>query len=265
MLPRLFNKLKFLFSTFSRYQNWLEILRHHKTKKLNKIILRSGVSFIGDSSSQLFPICEEIFFNRVYQKEMVRVERGDTVVDIGANVGIFAVHAFKMGAVKLLLYEPFPNNVKLIKRNLRLNKIFSAQVFEKGVSDKRMVSKLYVGDVDSGNLFFDHNITGPLKKFIKVKTITFHDIFTQNKLEKIDFVKMDCEGSEGAIFSSTPQDTLQKIHKIALEFHDNVSLLSHQQIIKKLKLAGFKTWLVWDKVSPFGYIYALNVKYPHVT
>jgi hypothetical protein len=46
---------------------------------------------------------------------------------------------------------------------------------------------------------------------------------------------MDCEGSEGAIFTSTSKRYLQRIKKISLEFHDNVSLLNHHQIQEVLK------------------------------
>ena len=42
---------------------------------------------------------------------------------------------------------------------------------------------------------------------------------------------MDCEGSEGHILKSIPNDYFLKIKSIVMEFHNNVSILNHNQII----------------------------------
>ena len=59
-----------------------------------------------------------------------------------------------------------------------------------------------------------------------------------NKIERINFLKMDCEGAEGLILSSTPIDYLKKIEKIAMEVHYNSSL-NYSQIQSLLESAGF--------------------------
>ena len=76
-----------------------------------------------------------------------------------------------------------------------------------------------------------------------------------NDLKEIDFLKLDCEGAEGSILTSTPGEHLKRIRKIAMEFHDNVSQLKHDEIQRLLADAGFVTTLNWNGRSPFGYLY----------
>ena len=116
--------------------------------------------------------------------------------------------------------------------------------------------KLYLSDISGGHLLFDHNISGSLVHYIKVKTKTLQQIIDENSLENIDYLKMDCEGSEGHILKSTPQKYLQKIRSIVLKFHNNVSILNHNQIINLLSGSGYKCNFNWDNKSEFGYIFA---------
>lgn len=79
-------------------------------------------------------------------------------------------------------------------------------------------------------------------------------------INRIDFMKLDCEGAEGEIINSMSVEDLQNVRKIAIKFHDNHSLLTHNQILERLKKADFETQLKWNGNSNYGYIYA---KYKH--
>jgi hypothetical protein len=41
-----------------------------------------------------------------------------------------------------------------------------------------------------------------------------------NRIERIDLLKMDCEGAEYEILFGTPRDVLAKIAEIRMEIHD---------------------------------------------
>jgi len=41
-----------------------------------------------------------------------------------------------------------------------------------------------------------------------------------------------------------------------MEFHDNVSLLNHDEIIRKLENCGYKCSLDFDGKTTFGYLFA---------
>jgi len=105
--------------------------------------------------------------------------------------------------------------------------------------------------------FFDARSQGSIL-LLEAFVVREENIFEENKLDKIDFLKLDCEGSEGSILLSTPKPYLQRIAKIAIEFHDNVSQLNHQEIRELLEDVGFTTELSWDEISPFGYLYGIK-------
>ena len=94
---------------------------------------------------------------------------------------------------------------------------------------------------------------------IEVETLTLPSIMERNNLQHIDFLKMDCEGSEGVILRSTPKDYLQRVRKIAMEFHDHLSPLTHAEIQQLLEEAGFLTQVKWDQQSPVGFLYGWRI------
>lgn len=228
-----------------------------------KKILEIGWVMMGkkrEERRELFEMVKEIFFRRVYNPKGFEIGADDVVVDIGANVGVFTIFAAGKTKNKIIAYEPFLKNFEALKLNTK--DLRQVKCFCEGVSRKAGKQKLYLdGDYTVG-ILFDRNIHGKLKKNVWVRTTTLKDIFIKNKLKRIDFLKIDAEGSEGDILKSclpagrsTPLNYLKKIKKISLEFHDNVSCLKHEEIIRLLKKAGFITKLHWQKGSFFGYIY----------
>lgn len=252
----LLSKIRFYSKLLQHYQNYIEIIESKILEKpLLHLYLRNGIVIQGNADSQILPITDEIFFDEVYLHNRLVINPGDIVVDIGGNVGIFSVFASQKGAQSLYTYEPFPENVKLIKYNLKNNKYHHAKVFQQAVSDKVSKAKLYLGHHNAGHLLFNRNNVGVLKKFISVPTTTLSEIVKQNKLPRIDFLKIDCEGSEGAIVKSTPASIWKKVKQVSMEYHDNVSILNHTQIEEHLQRFGFKTMCTGDPKSEFGYIY----------
>lgn len=237
-------------------KNHLEVIKSYLLKTSIKLSLKNGIIVQGENPLALMIIIYEIFKKEIYTATPLSIGVNDIVVDIGANVGIFSIFAAKKTSNFVYAYEPFPQSFENIKKNAKNNSLNNIKVFNQAVSSRIGEAKLYIADQDSGNLLFDYNLKGRLKKYIKVKTITLEKIFRSQKLSKIDFLKIDCEGSEGDIFLSTPDEIFKNIYQIAIEFHDNVSKLTHVQIIDKLTHLKYKTKIRMERNSPFGYIYA---------
>lgn len=249
--------MKRILRLIKRYKNWLNILPYIfiKNSSPDRIILRDGTIVRAPRDADILNLINEIFFTKCYSPEYLPIDKNDIVVDIGANVGLFTIYAAKKTLNNVYAYEPFPDNCKFINLNVITNQLKNVKIFQYAISDKIDNQRLYLADIRGGHLLFDHNISGKLERYIEVPTITLKQVVEFNDIERIDFLKIDCEGSEGAIFKSIPIDYFMKIQKIAMEFHDNVSMLNHDDIIGVLKDNGFKTFLIWDGHSPFGYIH----------
>ncbi|CAN5904008.1 MAG: FkbM family methyltransferase [Gemmatimonadota bacterium] len=143
-----------------------------------------------------------------------------------------------------------------MERNLRQNGFERVVVHRAAVNDVAGSARLYLSEIGGGHLLFDHNVQGGLAEWVEVPTVTLEQIMEDERLESIDFLKLDCEGAEGAILETTPRTCLRRVRQIAMEFHDNVSRLDHRAMEALLQDAGFRTQLRWNGRSPFGYLYA---------
>lgn len=65
-------------------------------------------------------ILDEILVDKLYFQEGVSISPGDIVLDVGANIGVFALCAAKQGA-HVYAYEPIPASFKLLQQNIHLH------------------------------------------------------------------------------------------------------------------------------------------------
>jgi FkbM family methyltransferase len=132
----------------------------------------------------------------VYGKGEHSVQAGDTVLDCGANVGVFTRKALSHGARLVVAIEPAPENLiclrKTFEEEIRAGLVI---VYPKGVWDHDCELVLRTYDYQSGGdsvaLKFPHSQAGPT-----VQLTTIDELTSELKLQSVDFIKMDIEGAE---------------------------------------------------------------------
>lgn len=122
---------------------------------------------------------------------------GMTVLDIGANIGYYALMELKLigKGGTLMAVEPSPSNVALLKRNLELNGYQGIEVRNAAVSDTPGTRTFFLSEMSNLNTFHD-NGTGSLHlsgKTVDVETVTVPQVAAGRKL---DLIRMDVEGHE---------------------------------------------------------------------
>lgn len=236
------------------YKNWGEvIISTIMGDEVTTVTLRNGIRISGPDNTVLQSM--PIFGWQVYNPHKFTIEPEDIVVDIGANIGVFTLFAACKTRNKIYAYEPFPENFEILNRNIQANSITNVVTEKAAVTDHIGSAKLLINESSDGHRLINRSIERELQKYIQVPTVTLQSIMDDNHLEHIDFLKIDCEGSEWAILTSTPKEYLKRIRKIAMEFHDNVPLHKHDTIQQLLADIGFVVTLNWDGKSPFGYLY----------
>src|SRR5262249_43707963 len=91
---------------------------------------------------------------------------------------------------------------------------------------------------------------------IDVKVVPLPQVLAEHGIERIDFLKLDCEGAEGLILPSLPEALFRGIRAIALEFHDDMSPVPHDQLEKLLAERGFHVSRAWDGKNNNGMLFA---------
>ena len=82
------------------------------------LVINSEQIKLNNSGDDLFPIVCEIFYDKVYERDFVKVSIDDIVVDIGANYGVFSLYSQMFKPKKVYSVEPVRTTFKQMKHNL---------------------------------------------------------------------------------------------------------------------------------------------------
>jgi len=269
-----------IFLATQKYRNWREVITSiAKRQDFTKVVLKNGIQIEVPEGEGLKRLMNQTFFKKDYNPPNLEIGCNDIVVDIGAHFGVFTFFAACITHNTVYAFEPSPSNFEILERNIRINTLKNIIANNFAVSDKNGLAKfLLYSKNNQGNILADHFINDKLDTYrdsvnhqfdhiihsnkieeyneIEVSTTTLQLIMDNYNIEYIDFLKMDCEGSEGPILNSTPKEYLNRVRKIAMEFHDHLSQFTHTDIQKLLEESGFSTNLKWDHKSPIGFLYA---------
>ena len=160
---------------------------------------------------------------KVYGTGANGVQRGDIVLDCGANVGVFVREALADGAKLVVAIEPAPENIECLRRNFKAETAAgTVVVVPQGVWDRDDVLTMHIDANNSARNSIVGRF-GPALAEVKVPLTTIDKLVAQLKLERIDFIKMDIEGAEGRALAGA-KDTLNRYHPrmaIAMEHLEN--------------------------------------------
>jgi FkbM family methyltransferase len=177
------------------------------------------------------------------ETELVKreVKKGDTVLDIGANIGYYSLIFAKIVGEKgrVFAFEPHPDNFELLRKNIAVNGYKNIIPVQKAVSDKSGLIKLYL----SGNSV-DHQIcdSGEGRSFIEVESVRIDDYFFGQDT-KIDLIKIDTQGAEGLVLRGMPGLLKKNALKIIIEFWPpglKKFNISSQEFFNLIQEHGFK-------------------------
>jgi FkbM family methyltransferase len=172
----------------------------------------------------------EIFVSNLYDK----INTGDVVVDIGGNLGFLSYYAICKGASKVYCFEPSKECVETIKDNFD----FPNLVIEESAVTRHNGGVMFYYNTNSS--IQSSVYTPELGNGVDCKSTNLMEYIENNNIERINFLKIDCEGSEYEIIETLTEDYLSNnVDKMCVEFHFNNDgrLLP---MLEKIKRCGFR-------------------------
>ena len=158
-------------------------------------------------------------FHRIFARDEYRLDgvapgSWDTVVDVGAHIGLFAVRAAPL-ARRLLSFEPERGNFEALRHNLSVPRFSHVVAERKAVAGRRGRVSFY----PSANPSAHSMIPAAGAEAVEVDAVTLADVFAEHGVERCDLLKLDCEGAEYEILRSVPDALWPRIRRIGMEYH----------------------------------------------
>jgi len=148
-----------------------------------------------------------------------------TIVDLGANIGAFAIHAARLAPeARIHCVEPFPSTFGHLQENLRLN----------ALNDRiTAVNCAVAGSTGQMEMDARPEVPGHQRHAIRInaykkitQSVTVPMVTLQESLDaagfrSVDLLKADIEGSEYEMIDAASDETLRRCRRICMEWHSN--------------------------------------------
>jgi FkbM family methyltransferase len=183
----------------------------------------------------------EFFVHKIYDRYLAN-KKFDTVVDVGANIGLWAEYIRRASTCqKIYAVEPNIQALEILTRSFTNNEFI---VVDKALTDKDGELEFFV---DNNNSTIGATTKqGSLQNSYKVKAVSFKTFLHENNIKHVDLFKMDIEGGEYSFFESMQREDLDKISNLMIEFHlgNGRTMEKDVAILEALfRGAGFKNFV----------------------
>ncbi len=260
------------------------------------LVLPDGTALMVPNANEAMFVYREVFENRCYVRHGLRIEAGACVVDTGAHAGLFSLFALREApGVFVHAIEPSRELCRCLEANLRpfdgrvtihpvaagassgedtftyypkytilsglhADRKRDAEILLTGIKNQDRTTAGLGSGLDARALQFlvSRLLTETRQERCTVSTLS--DIFDRERLERIDFLKIDAERSEWEILQGIAGHHWEAVRQIAMEIHDEEGS-TLENIRELLAQKGFRVVIEKDEqfsgVGVFG-LYALR-------
>lgn len=243
------DKLVFTSESESIPVHLLNKFKFSKANKINNIKEYKKFFFIYDLIDEVY--VQGSHFNQLDYSHF------NTIIDAGANIGAFTINAKRTAknSTKYILIEPDEKNYNDLIENMKLNNITNFLPVKKGLWSSDGILNFYLSDRAGEHSVI--NSSSQVKK-IEIDVFKLETLFDDNEIILPAIIKMDIEGAELEVISSSIK-LLKNTKGITLlieALHFVNGEETYKKIIPLLKENNFKI-INWK--SDFrGTIYAIN-------
>jgi FkbH-like protein/FkbM family methyltransferase len=232
--------------------------REQSFGKRKRYVLPNGLEIVHLNSYETDYIYHEIFEHESYLKHGLRLPDGATVLDIGANIGLFSLFVMsRCRNPKIYAFEPAPLAYECLKANCEVHGSqidgSNIKVFNLGVADRQgtaaftfypnssVFSSFHSDEAEDRqaiqtvvrNMLTAESSAESAQEFVNELTsdrlrrsthecrlTTVSEIIRQHQIDRIDLLKIDAEKSELDIIEGIGDCDWAKIDQIVMEIHD---------------------------------------------
>lgn len=233
-----------------------------------EITMRDDIRMVLDARSRTEA---EAIWNGEYDSDEIDffkacLSPGDVFFDVGANVGLITVpigRYLKESSGRVISFEPVDANFKRLVQVIRLNDLVNVVTpFNLALGDEEGEIEMAMecaGGASTGNALRSNVPNDPAKHAVTKARITRLDgLATTQKIERVDFIKVDIEGAEVSFLRGAQELITRKRPYIYGEFNSAMmpafghSFMDVAEVIKpwNYRIFAFKSRLSLEEVEP---------------
>ena len=166
-----------------------------------------------------YKVVDETWNENVYRLHEHQFKDNGVFLDIGANIGSVSLYVDNFNKardegnkIKVYSVEPEPNNLSLLKENIKNNPTENITVINNAIWHEKKA--VFITNQGGNSSIID----GSYAESVEVLAITIQNFIDLYSIDEIDVAKIDIEGAEFDLIINTPPETLAKIKYITLEF-----------------------------------------------
>jgi len=212
----------------------------------------------------------EIFEGREYLRSGIKLGDHDTIIDVGANIGVFTMYLLtNLESPNVHAFEPVPDTFEALRRNIERYPRANVHIYNTGLgasADSSMAMTFFPNMTGNSTAYPEIQVAQReilSKAFtseellliytceeITVPSTTLSCFIRKNALDRIDLLKIDAEGCEVDILNGIEADHWPLILQLAMEVHNETNLLS--TVIKTVTANGMKATVDAASRDPMG-------------
>ena len=228
-------------------------------------------------------VYDEIFTDRTYLRHGIALGDGACVVDVGANIGLFALYVHRhVHRARIVAFEPVPEVFEVLKANVELHQI-DARLYPCALGagpgeatftfyphnsvmsglqadddGDRATTRAFLGNKNP-TLFDDARAQPAIGRYVDTmvdrlfKSTTFacpvrtlSDVLAEAAIDRVDLLKIDVEKAEHEVIAGIADHDWPKIRQVVVEVHDTAGRLA--ELRARLAGLGYATEAEQDPV-----------------
>ncbi len=185
-----------------------EVLHKAGVKTVTQRLLNGAKMRVPTGDELAQRIACEAAFEAPLREEFLRLAPAcEHILDIGAHFGYYTLLAAAAAkGARIYAFEPQPAVLRLLKENVALNHVSSAQVFDCALSSSEGTTEFFVpnaGQHAYGSMRANGRFA--VKESIQVQTRTVDGVLASLGHPPIGLIKMDVEGAEKLVFEGATE------------------------------------------------------------
>lgn len=199
-------------------------------------------------------VLKEVIEGQCYRKAKIgfEIEEGEHWLDLGANIGAFAIYCRLLGATAEC-YEPDPENYKILGMNVPPSRDGSTIHPVAVTTSKEKRIELFKGSRPEDR--YRYTVIKSTRPHLAAQNLYIGDLLRKNHGKSgWDGAKLDIEGAELAMLD---EELFPRVKKLCMEYH----------LSKDRSMANFRRRMKFlrSRFKVVSYIPSLDQKYPDDT